>query len=71
MSEKYRKHKIVFYCDNILACFEYTSGPQADWIRKDSIKSFKEEFDLRQVYIVHLILESCAFSICNPKSDNW
>ena len=29
-----------------LACFGYTSGPQADRIRKDFIKIFKEDFNL-------------------------
>ena len=28
--EKYRKHRIGLYCDDGLACFGYTSGPQAD-----------------------------------------
>ena len=30
----------------ILACFGYTSGPQADRIRKDFIKILKEDFNL-------------------------
>ena len=34
------------YRDNGLACFGYTSGPQADRIRKDFIKIFKEDFNL-------------------------
>ena len=32
--------------DDRLACFEYTSGPPADGIRKYFIKIFKEDFDL-------------------------
>ena len=46
MSEKYGKHRIDLYRDDGLACFRYTSGPQADRIRKDFIKIFKEDFDL-------------------------
>ena len=46
LGEKYGKHRIGLYHDDGLACFGYTSGPQADRIRKDFIKIFKEEFDL-------------------------
>ena len=46
LSEKYGKHRIDLYRDDGLACFRYTSGPQADRIRKDFIKIFKEDFDL-------------------------
>ena len=35
-----------WYRDDGLACFGYTSGPQADRIRKDFIKIFREDFDL-------------------------
>ena len=44
LSEKYGKHRIDLYRDDGLACFRYTSGPQADRIRKDFIKIFKEDF---------------------------
>ena len=43
---KYRKHRIGLYRGDGLACFGYTSGPQADRIRKDFIEIFKEDFDL-------------------------
>ena len=43
---KYGKHGIGLYRDDGLACFGYTSGPQADRIRKDFIKIFKEDFNL-------------------------
>ena len=46
LGEKYGKHRIGLYRDDGLACFGYTSGPQADRIRKDFIKIFKEGFDL-------------------------
>ena len=46
MGEKYRKHRVGLYRNDGLACFEYTSGPQANRIRKDFIKSFKEDVDL-------------------------
>ena len=46
LGEKYGKHRIGLYRDDGLACFGYTSGPQADRIRKDFIKIFKEDFDL-------------------------
>ena len=40
------KHRIGLYHDDGLACFGYTSGPQADRIRKEFIKIFKEDFNL-------------------------
>ena len=46
LGEKCRKHRIGLYRDDGLACVGYTSRPQADRIRKDFIKIFKEDFDL-------------------------
>ena len=46
MGAKYGKHRIVLCRDDGLACFGYTSGPQVDRIRKDFIKTFKEDFNL-------------------------
>ena len=46
LGEKYGKHRIGWYSDDGLACFGNTSGPQADRIRKEVIKIFKEDFDL-------------------------
>ena len=46
LGEKYGKHRIGLYRDDRLACFGYTSGHQADRIRKDFIEIFKEDFDL-------------------------
>ena len=46
LGEKYGKHRIGLYRDDRLACFRYTSGPQADRIKKDFIKIFKVYFDL-------------------------
>ena len=46
MSEKYERYRIGLYRDDGLAYFGYTSGPQADRIRKDFIKIFKKDFDL-------------------------
>ena len=46
LCEKYGKQRIGLYRHDGLACFGYTSGPQADRIRKDFIKIFKEDFDL-------------------------
>ena len=45
LSEKYRKHRGGLYHNDRLPCFEYTSGTQADRIRKNSIQIFKEYFD--------------------------
>ena len=42
LGEKYGKHRIGLYRDDRLASFGYTSGPQADRIKKD----FNEDFDL-------------------------
>ena len=46
LREKYGKHRVDLYRDDGLACFGYISGPQADRIRKDFMKIFKEDFDL-------------------------
>ena len=46
VGEKCGKHRIGWYRDDGLTCFGYTSGPQADRIRKDFIKIFKEDFNL-------------------------
>ena len=46
LGAKYGKHRIGLYREDGLACFGYTSGPQADRIRKDFIKIFKEDFSL-------------------------
>ena len=43
--KKYGKHRINLNGDEGLYCFAYTNGPQADRIRKDVIKIFKESFD--------------------------
>ena len=45
LGEKCGKHRIGWYRDDGLTCFEYTSGPQAYRIRKDFIKIFKEDFN--------------------------
>ena len=50
LGEKYRKHRTGLYRHDGLACFGYTSRPQADRIRKDFIKIFKEDFDLSITY---------------------
>ena len=44
LGEKHRKRRIRLYRDERLACFGYTSGPQADGIRKDFLKIFREDF---------------------------
>ena len=41
LGEKYGKHRRDLYCDDRLACFEYTSRPQAERNRKEFIKIFK------------------------------
>ena len=46
LGEKYRKERVGLYRDDGLAYFENISGPQAEKIRKDVIKIFKQEFDL-------------------------
>ena len=50
LSEKYGKHRIGSYRDDRLASFGYTSGPQADRIKKD----FNEDFDLSISYKTNL-----------------
>ena len=57
LDEEYRKYRTGLYCDDGLACLEYTCGPEADRIRKRIIKIFKEDFiltnkpDNNQLYI--------------------
>ena len=43
LGDKYGKHRIGLYHDDGLPCFRYTSGPQADRIRRNI---FMEDFDL-------------------------
>ena len=45
LGEKYGKEKVGLYRDDVLAYFENISGPQAEKIRKDVIKIFKQEID--------------------------
>ena len=46
LGDNYGKHTTGLYHGDGLACFGYTSGPHADRIKKDFIKTFKEGFDL-------------------------
>ena len=46
LSEKYRKERVGLYRDDSLPYFENVSEPQAEKIRKDVVKIFKQEFDL-------------------------
>ena len=46
LGEKYEKNRKGLYHNDGLACFGYTSRPQADRIRKDFIKIFKKDFNL-------------------------
>ena len=49
LGEKYGKERIGLYKDDGLACFENTSSPEAERIRKAFIKLFKNEFSLNIV----------------------
>ena len=49
LGEKYGKERIGLYRDDGLACFENTSGPEAERIRKAFIKLFKNELSLNIV----------------------
>ena len=44
--EKYEKERVVLHKETGLASFENVSGCQAEKIRKDVIKIFKQEFNL-------------------------
>ena len=46
LSEKYGKERVGLHRDDGLACFEIISGPEAEKIREDVIKTFKQERDL-------------------------
>ena len=39
LGEKHGKHRMGLYCDDGLACFGYTSGPQADRKRKHLVNT--------------------------------
>ena len=54
LGEKYGKHRTGLSRNDRLACFRYTSGPQANRIRKDFAKIFKEDFDLSTTYKTNL-----------------
>ena len=58
LGEKYGKHVIGLNRDDGLACFGNTSGPQADRIRRDFIKIFKEDFDLSITCEINLKLST-------------
>ena len=49
LGEKYGKERIGLYRGDGLACFENTSGPELERIRKAFIKLFKNEFSLNLV----------------------
>ena len=55
LGEKYEKNRIGLYRDDGLACLGYASGPQADRIRKDFIKIFKEDYDFTNWKAVNLV----------------
>ena len=56
---KYGKKRVGLYRDDGLTCFENVSGPQAEKIRKDVIKIFKQDLDLN------------ITSETNPKTVNF
>lgn len=47
LSQRYGIDTSGLYRDDGLCCFENTSGPQSDRIKKDLVKLFKDVFDLR------------------------
>ena len=46
LGEKCGKERISLYRDDVLVCFENTSGPEVESTRKAFIKLFKNEFNL-------------------------
>ena len=68
LGEKYGKHRIGLYRDDGLACFGYSRGPQADRIRKDFIRIFREDFDLSITCETNL--KTWKLPRGNPKSGN-
>ena len=71
LGAKYGKHRIGLYRDDGLACFGYTSGPQADRIRKDFIKIFKEDFNLTMNFLdVTLNLRTGKYQSYNKPDNN-
>ena len=59
VGEKYRKGRISWCRDDGLACFENTSSPKAEVIRKPFIKLFKNEFSLNIVSEANLKVANC------------
>ena len=57
LGEKCEKERISLYKDGGLTCFENTSGPEAEIIKKAFIKLFKNEFNLNiDQYLVRVSL---------------
>ena len=71
--EKHGKNQLGLYHDDGLACFEYTSGPQVDRIRKYFIKILKEDSDLSldceaNLKAVNFLDVTLNFKKCNKHS---
>ena len=69
LGEKYGKERIGLYRDDGLACFENTSGPEVEKIRKAFIKLFKNEFSLNIVSDANIKVVN--FLGLNTKPINW
>ena len=68
LAEKYGKERVRLYRADGLACFENVGGPEAERIRKDVVKIFKQEFYLNITIKTNLILVN--FFRCNLKPFN-
>ena len=68
LGEKYGKERVGLYRDDGLACFQNVSVQQANKIRKDVIKIFKQRIGPQ--YDLWSKSQNCLFFRCNLKSFN-
>ena len=71
LGEKYEKERIGLYRDDGLACFENTSGPEVERIRKAFIKLFKNEFSLNIVIETNFKVSNLRYLTLNLATGKY
>ena len=71
LGEKYGKERIGLYRDDGLACFENTSCPEVERIRKAFIKLFKKEFSFNIVFIKVANFLDLKLNLSNGKYEPY
>ena len=70
LGKVYGIQNVVLYRNNGLACFHKVSGPASDKIRKDMIKTFRENFGLKITITTNLKtvnILGITFNLCTGK----